>query len=74
MVHKLGNLKLPEKKWIIQDRLFFWTILLTLFMMKTLIYFVRHLKNAIQSFKSLSHWWPCISFYTSMSSMSLGIK
>jgi len=38
-----------------------------------MIYFVIHPKNAIQSFKSLFHWWPCISSYTSMSSMSLGI-
>ena len=34
------------------------------FMSKTLIYFAIHPKNAIQSFKSLSHWWPCISSYT----------
>jgi len=44
-----------------------------LFMIKTWIYFVIHPKSAIQSFKYLSHWWPCISSYTSMSSMSLGI-
>jgi len=44
-----------------------------LFMIKTWIYFVIHPKNAIQSFKSLSHWWPCIYSYTSVSSMSLGI-
>jgi len=40
-----------------------------LFMIKAWIYFMIQ----IQSFKSLYHWWPCISSYTSMSSMSLGI-
>jgi len=42
-------------------------------MTKKLIYFMIHPKNAIQSFKSLSHWWPCMYSCTSMSSMSLGI-
>ena len=49
--------------------LIFWLFLVT----KTLISFMRHLTNAIQSSNSLFHWLPCISSYTSTSSMSLGI-
>jgi len=40
-------------------------------MIKTLIYFVRHPENAIQSCKSLSHWWPCISSYTSACTVNM---
>jgi len=54
MVNKLGNLKLELVNHIKTDYSFEF-ILLTIIYEKTLIYFVRHPKNAVQSFKSLSH-------------------
>jgi len=65
---RICNIK-PPFKICFQNSFEF--ILFTIIYDWTLIYFMRHPKKTIQAFKSLSHWWPCISSYTTSSSMSL---